>query len=150
MIIEGLLRVYSYIEKNLPEDSLINSLLDKVTSKAHTHTCGVGQNYLVINHFGHLSQCQMHLDQPVSNNISNSSMLLEVKQGPIQNLPVDQKSECRKCSFRYRCTGGCPLETYRATGRWDVKSPHCHIYKTLYPRVLRLEGLRLVKIHGLA
>jgi len=37
------------------------------------------------------------------------------------------------------------LATYRATGRYDVKSPHCNIYQALFPEVLRLEGLRLLK-----
>jgi uncharacterized protein len=31
------------------------------------------------------------------------------------------------------------------TGRYNLKSPHCNIYKALYPEVLRLEGLRLLK-----
>ena len=30
-------------------------------------------------------------------------------------------------------------------GRYDVKSPNCNIYKTLYPEALRLEGLRLIE-----
>jgi uncharacterized protein len=33
------------------------------------------------------------------------------------------------------------------TGRSDVKSPYCNVYKALYPEVLRLEGLRLLKWH---
>jgi hypothetical protein len=37
------------------------------------------------------------------------------------------------------------LTTYRATGRYDVKSPNCNIYKALFPEALRLEGLRLLK-----
>jgi len=43
------------------------------------------------------------------------------------------------------CAGGCPLATYRATGRYDVKSPNCNIYRALFPEALRLEGLRLLK-----
>ena len=31
------------------------------------------------------------------------------------------------------------------TNTYDVKSPNCNIYKALYPEVLRLEGLRLLK-----
>lgn len=34
---------------------------------------------------------------------------------------------------------------YRATGRYDTQSPHCAIYRVLYPEVIRLEGLRLLK-----
>jgi hypothetical protein len=32
-----------------------------------------------------------------------------------------------------------------AFGRYDVKSPNCRIYQALYPRVLRLEGLQLLR-----
>lgn len=71
-----------------------------------------------------------------------------VAVGPLRNLSVESKEGCRHCEFRYRCSGGCPLETYRSTGRWDVQSPNCRIYKTLYPHALRLEGLRLLKLHG--
>lgn len=38
---------------------------------------------------------------------------------------------------------------YRATGRYDRKSPNCNIYKAIFPEVLRLEGLRLISRNGL-
>lgn len=78
---------------------------------------------------------------------SNRLITAEVRadQEGIQNLVVDDKEECRNCQWKYWCAGGCPLETYRMTSRYDVKSPRCHIYKALYPQVLRLEGLRLLK-----
>ena len=96
---------------------------------------------------GKIAQCQMHLDNPVGD-VSNSDPLRLTAAGPIRNLSVDEKEGCRDCSFRYRCTGGCALETFRATGRWDISSPHCQIYTTLYPQAMRLEGLRLLKVHG--
>ena len=63
----------------------------------------------------------------------------------LQTPKVDEKEECAECKWRYWCGGGCPLQAYRATGRYDVKSPNCDIYKALYPEVVRLEGLRLLK-----
>ncbi|MBK7917531.1 MAG: SPASM domain-containing protein [Chloroflexi bacterium] len=146
-LIEGMLAAYAVIEEHLPERPFLNGLLDRVQAEAHTHTCGVGQSYLVITHEGRLAQCQMHLEQPVSNAL-NADLLLPVAAGPLRNLSVDDKAGCRECEFRYRCSGGCPLETYRVNGRWDVQSPNCRIYKTLYPAALRLEGLRLLKTHG--
>jgi uncharacterized protein len=146
-LIDGMLAAYDVIEKDLPEQPFLNGLLDRVQAEAHTHTCGVGQSYVVVTHTGQLAQCQMHLDNPVSPGL-NGEMIPLVANGPLRNLSVDDKEGCRTCEFRYRCSGGCPLETYRATGRWDVQSPNCHIYKTLYPAALRLEGLRLMKVHG--
>lgn len=146
-IIEGMLDAYAMIEKYLPERPFLNGLLDRVQAEAHSHTCGVGQSYLVITYTGQLAQCQMHLERPVSSSL-NQNLLLSASNGPLQNLSVHEKEGCRTCEFRYRCSGGCPLETYRITGRWDVKSPYCRIYKTLYPEALRLEGLRLMKTNG--
>ncbi|GAB4579066.1 MAG: hypothetical protein Fur0022_18040 [Anaerolineales bacterium] len=147
-IITGMLAAYQTIETHLPTRPFLNGLLDRVQAEAHAHTCGVGQSYVVISHTGQLAQCQMHLQQPVRTALNGENLIPLVASGPIQNLSVDQKEGCRECEFRYRCTGGCPLETYRATGRWDIQSPNCRIYKTLFPAALRLEGLRLMKVNG--
>ena len=89
----------------------------------------------------------MHLEQGVAFRNADDALKL-VAGGPIRTVSVDDKEGCRDCVWRYRCAGGCPLETYRATGRFDVKSPHCNIYTTLFPEALRLEGLRLMKVEG--
>jgi uncharacterized protein len=146
-IIAGMLAAYQVIEADLPLRPVINGLLDRVQTDAHTHTCGVNQNYIVIDHNGRSAQCQMHLAEAVEAD-RDQDLLVQVASGPIQNLPVEMKEGCRECEFRYRCTGGCPVETYRATGRWDVQSPNCRIYKTLIPHLLRLEALRLMKVNG--
>ncbi|MBI5712284.1 MAG: SPASM domain-containing protein [Chloroflexi bacterium] len=146
-IIQGMLAAYTVIEADLPTRPFFNGLLDRVQSESHSHTCGVGHSYVVVTHTGQLSQCQMHLDNSLGNN-GEKDILPLVAGGPIHNISVDNKEGCNRCEFKYLCTGGCPLETYRATGRWDVKSPNCHIYKTLLPAALRLEGLRLLKQHG--
>ena len=63
----------------------------------------------------------------------------------MRNLAVEEKEGCRDCTWRYWCSGGCAVATFRATGRYDIKSPNCNIYKAIYPEALRLEGLRLLK-----
>jgi uncharacterized protein len=147
-IIEGMLAAYAVFEKYLPTRSFFNGLLDRVQMQAHTHTCGVGSAYLVITHRGELAQCQMHLDTPVSPTLAGDPLAVTAR-GPIQNIAVERKSGCRECVYRYRCAGGCAVETFRATGRWDVASPNCRIYKTLMPVALKLEGLHLLKQNGL-
>jgi len=146
-IIRGMEAAYRVFEELLPAYPFLNGLLDRVQAQAHTHTCGVGVSYLVITHEGKIAQCQMHLDHPVGSTLDGNLLHLTAI-GPIHNLPVDEKEGCRDCTFRYRCTGGCALETFRATSRWDSRSPHCRIYKALYPQAMRLEGLRLLKVHG--
>jgi uncharacterized protein len=146
-IIEGLRRAYGVVEQQLPLRPFLSGLLDRVQPEAHTHTCGVGQSYLVFTHTGQVAQCQMHLDQ--GRPYTGADDVLELAaNGSIPLVAVDEKEGCRDCLWRYRCAGGCPLETYRATGRFDVKSPHCHIYTTMFPLALRLEGLRLMKLNG--
>ncbi|WP_374686624.1 radical SAM protein [Promineifilum sp.] len=146
-LLSGMQSAYRVLERALPTWSFTGGLLDRVSAEARTHACGVGQNYLVITHTGALAQCQMHLDRPVRADLQGD-LLAAVAAGPLINLPVEQKTGCRDCALRYRCAGGCPLETFRATGRWDVQSPHCALYRALLPAVLRLEGLRLMKAHG--
>ncbi len=61
------------------------------------------------------------------------------------NLAVEEKEGCRNRAWRYSCSGGCTIATFRATGRYDIKSPNCNIYKAIYPAALKLEGFRLLK-----
>ncbi len=145
-LLEGMLAAYKVYEEMLPERPFLNGLLDRVQFGTHLHTCGVGSSYLVVTHEGAIAQCQMLLEQGVLP--KTDDLLSLVQEGAIQNLAVDQKTNCRECAWRYVCSGGCPLESYRATGRWDASSPNCRIYKALLPAALRLEGLRLLKVNG--
>jgi uncharacterized protein len=140
-------RAYAVIEQRLPRFSLLSSLLDRVHFVGpHKYACGAGHNYIVISPNGSTSQCQMNIERPVAEVFMDDPLLLvRADTSWLNNLPVEEKSGCRDCSWRYWCAGGCPFETFRATGRWDVKSPYCRIYQALLPEVLRLEGLRLLK-----
>jgi uncharacterized protein len=148
VLIQGMLKIYDVYEEFLPRHPFLNGLLDRVQFGGHLHPCGAGLSYLVINHKGALSPCQMLLDRPTSRVLQDDLLSLIQQQDSLQNVAVDQKQTCNACIFRYQCAGGCPLETYRVNGRWDVPGPNCRIYKTLFPVVLRLEGLRLLKNYG--
>jgi len=146
-IINGMVAAFKVIEENLPRRSLLASLVDRANLAApHLQTCGVGQNYLVFDHHGNVSKCQMHQQHAVTTMQADDPLaFIRVDQIGIQNLSVEVKEGCRDCEWKYWCTGGCPVATYRATGRYDVQSPNCNIYKALYPAAIRLEGLRLLK-----
>ncbi len=146
-IIAGMRKAYQVVEDYLPARPFLGGLLDKVQIEAHTHTCGLGQSYLVFTPTGQVAQCQMRLEAGLAVTPGDDPLTL-VAGGTIPVVGVDDKAGCRDCLWRYRCAGGCPLETYRATGRFDVQSPNCHIYTTLFPEALRLEGLRLMKLEG--
>lgn len=129
-----------------PRYSLLSTLLDRTNlGVSHRQTCGVGENYLVFDQSGNVAMCQMLIDQPVTTADAPDPLArLRADQSGVRNLPVEEKEGCRCCGWRYWCAGGCPVATYRAAGRYDVRSPNCRIYKALYPDLLRLEGLRLL------
>lgn len=146
-IIAAMRSTFAIIERNLPRRSLLGCLLDKADMTApHQRTCGVGQNYLVIDQRGGIAKCQMDIKNAVAtiDSADPLHMIRDDRKG-IRGLAVKEKEGCRDCSWRHWCTGGCPLLTYRSTGRYDVKSPNCGIYKALFPDVLRLEALRLLR-----
>ncbi len=144
-IINGMLAAFKVLEANLPRRNLLASLVDRANlSAAHLRTCSVGNNYLVFDHSGQVHKCQMQMNISVATAQADDPLaLVRADQIGIRNISVEEKKGCRECEWKYWCAGGCPLTTYRATGRYDVKSPNCNIYKTLYPEALRLEGLRL-------
>jgi len=142
IIIQGMLAAYQVFEEYLPTRPFLNGLLDRAQMNAHLHTCGVGQNYIAITHEGKLAQCQMQLHAPVAQSLQGDLLSL-VSGGNIHNISVEEKNSCRDCLYRFRCTGGCPLESLRFG-----QSPNCKIYQALFPAALHLEGLRLLKYNG--
>lgn len=146
-MITGMLETFKVIEADIPSRSLLNSLVDRGNLAAsHTKTCGVGDNYMVFNHKGQVSKCQMDMQNPISSVQEHDPLIaLQRDKSSIQNISVEEKEGCKSCEWKYWCTGGCPLVTYRATGRYDVQSPNCNIYKAIFPEVMRLEGLRILK-----
>jgi uncharacterized protein len=147
LAVETMRTVFRVIESNLPRRSLLASLVDRTNlAWPHTRACSAGTNYLVIDTQGHVAKCQMDIGCTVTDIYADDPLAdIRADQTGIHNLPVDEKKECQECEWRYWCAGGCPLEAYRATGRWDTRSPQCSIYRALFPEVLRLEGLRLLR-----
>ncbi len=149
-IIAGMMATFEIIEKNLPRHSLLASLTDRANlSVPHIKTCSVGQDYLVFDQNGRVAKCQMKMGESVGDTHAEDPLQLvrDDKIG-VQNISVEEKEGCRDCQWKFYCAGGCPLETYRATGRYDVQSPNCNIYRAIFPEVLRLEGLRLLHDAG--
>ncbi len=146
-LVAGVKAAFDVIEGDLPHHRLIDGLLDcSAFGVAHQYPCGARRSYLVIGPRGRVSRCQMTMDQPVTD-IGDEDPLRVVREwdGGFQNVAVEEKEGCRDCTWRYWCAGGCPLLAYRAAGRSDVSSTYCDVYKALYPELLRLEGLRLLR-----
>jgi uncharacterized protein len=146
-IIAAMRAAFAAIETNLPFHSLLGMLVDRARlDTPHDKPCGVGQSYLVIDQNGAVAKCHMEIEQTITNIAAPDALaILREDQIGLLNPPVHEKEGCRDCTWRFWCAGGCPALTYRVTGRFDVKSPNCRIYQALFPEVLRLEGLRLLR-----
>jgi uncharacterized protein len=149
-LIAGMKAAFAVLEARLPRRRVIDALVDRSAFYApHDYPCGAGRNYLVIDHYGRVARCQMEIEQTVTDVLAEDPLaLIRRHSNGFQNTSADEKEGCRDCAWRYWCAGGCPLLTYRATGRSDVKSPYCNVYQALYPDVLKLEALRLMKWHA--
>ncbi len=146
-LIKAMQQTFRVIQANLPTRSLLGSLIDRASFLApHQHTCSVGRDYLVIDQRGQIAKCQMQIGATVTSiRAADPLQLVRADQSGIRNIRVDEKTDCQACEWRYWCAGGCPLATFRATGHYDRQSPHCEIYRALFPDVIRLEGLRLLE-----
>jgi uncharacterized protein len=146
-MISALLDAFSVIEESLPRWSVLGSVLDRgQLLEPRQRSCGVGEDYLVIDQRGRVAKCHMEIERTLGDIfIADPLLLVRQDTATVQNLPVEEKEGCRDCAWRYWCSGGCAVATFRATGRYDIKSPNCNIYKAVYPQALRLEGLRILK-----
>ncbi len=146
-IISGLLGGFGVIEEFLPRWSVLGSILDRgQLLEQRQRSCGVGNDYVVIDQHGKVAKCHMEIEKTLGDVFSSDPLeLVRRDKTTALNLLVDEKEGCRDCAWRYWCTGGCTIATFRATGRYDIKSPNCNIYKAIYPQALRLEALRLLK-----
>jgi uncharacterized protein len=146
-MISALLRTFAVIEDNLPRWSVLGSILDRgQLLQPRQRSCGVGQDYVVIDQHGQVAKCHMEIERTIGDVFADDPLeLVRQDRRTALNLLVDEKEGCRDCTWRYWCSGGCSVATFRATGRYDVKSPNCGIYKAIYPEALKLEGLRLLK-----
>lgn len=146
-MIRALHKAFRVIEEYLPPWSLLGAVLDRgQLIQPRQRSCGVGQNYIVIDQRGRVAKCHMEIKKTLGDVFTADPLqLLRQDKIGVQNPSVEEKKECLYCSWRYWCSGGCPVVAYNATGQYDSKSPNCKIYKVLYPEALRLEGLRLFK-----
>src|SRR5262249_55465780 len=143
----AVLDAFAGIEEHLPVWSVLGAVLDRgQLVSPRQRSCGVGHDYVVIDQRGGVAKCHMEIERTIGDVFGGDILDLVRQDGTgVRNLLVDDKEGCRDCTWRYWCSGGCSVATFRATGRYDVKSPNCNIYKAIYPAALRLEGLRLLR-----
>ncbi|MBN1172887.1 MAG: SPASM domain-containing protein, partial [Micromonosporaceae bacterium] len=147
-LVSALLEAFAVIEEHLPPWSVLGSVLDRgQLIQPRRHSCGVGRDYVVIDHRGRVAPCHMEIERSLGDVFQDDPLDLVRADNAIarRNPPVEGKEGCCDCTWRYWCSGGCPVATFQTTGRYDLPSPNCDVYRAIYPAVLRLEGLRLLK-----
>jgi len=146
-MISALLETFAVIRQDMPSWSVLGSILDRgQLLEPRQHACGVGHDYVVIDQTGKVAKCHMEIERTLGDVFRDDPLdLVRRDTTTTLNLLVDEKEGCRDCRWRYWCSGGCSVATFRATGRYDVRSPNCNIYKAIYPQALQLEGLRILK-----
>lgn len=146
-IVNGMTAAFKVIENHMPNRNLLNSLVDRANlSIPHLRTCNIGQSYFAIDPLGQISKCHTQQHHPIATIYDDDPLtMIQADKTGIQNMSVNEKITCQSCEWKYWCAGGCPIVTYQASGRYDVSSPNCRIYKQLYQKAMRLEGLRLLK-----
>jgi uncharacterized protein len=146
-LIAGLRAAYAVIEEMLPPWSVLGSVLDRgQLLHPRQRACGVGDDYVVVDQRGQIAKCHMDLGTTLGD-IREVDPVHAIRDDGvgIRNLLANEKEGCRTCSWRNWCAGGCAIATFRATGRFDVQSPNCNIYKAIYPEALLLEARRILK-----
>lgn len=146
-IVRGLRDAFAVIEEMLPPWSVLGSVLDRgQLLEPRQRSCGVGDDYVVIDQNGQIAKCHMEIGATLGD-VRTVDPVRAIRDDitGVRNLLVEDKEGCQGCTWRHWCSGGCAVATFRATGRFDVRSPNCDIYKAIYPEALRLEGLRLLK-----
>ncbi len=147
-LIVSLRQVLGAIEARLPRYAIVGGLLDRANlAQPHTHACGAGRSYLVVDTRGRIARCQMEIEKPVATVDSEDPLARLGENNASQPGSVDDRETCQDCTWRYWCAGGCPLLAQGTSALQHAPSLYCNVYRALYPRLVRLEGLRLLRAH---
>jgi hypothetical protein len=106
-MISSLLDAFAVIEELLPRWSILGSILDRgQLLQPREHSCGVGQDYLVIDQRGGVSKCHMEIERTLGDIFSDDPLqLVRRDESTVLNLPVAEKEGCRDFTWRHWLLG---------------------------------------------
>jgi len=133
-LIASLRAAMEVLAARLPQQRLIDGLLDRARFDApHAFVCDAGRSYHALDVHGRTAACPMLLGA--------ASDLAATFRVPA----AQERAECATCSWRFWCGGGCPITAAQVHGSMHAPSPYCRVYQALYPDLVRLEGLRVLR-----
>lgn len=148
--------IYSYYEEQKMETSPLfdHYLLDglKYPMIRSGQSCGAGEVYFSISTEGKVRFC------PTSTleigTITGMDFILKARNNKslsiFQKASIEKIPECKKCTWKYLCAGGCGIERYYLNNGTNKPSPKCSIYKSLITTVLDLEAKRIIRTNLLS
>lgn len=122
-------------------------LCDIDIGRSISRACGTGNASAAIAHNGEIALCQMIFDTPIGN-VDSDGLVESVRSQEImpelRGRGIDDSTDCGKCIWKNVCAGGCPVFTIKQFGRLNVPSPYCQTFRSLIPRIVRLQGIKLL------
>lgn len=107
--------------------------------------CNAGRDYIAFSADGKIGCCGMGLS---TTNIRigehcNPMNLLYERYNEWSHW-VDVLKECKCCTWKKCCAGGCPLQNSLVNGQIS-KGVYCEVFKEVVPRLLRIEAIRVYR-----
>jgi len=117
--------------------------------------CGTGRDFMTFAPNGDVYPCPQTRVNPEFRlaNISEIDRLHNIwRNNPIISKLAERHvgtiSECRECTYKRFCEGGCPIGSYEHFGTTDAVHPWCQYYRGIYSDIFRRLGetSRLVEV----
>lgn len=105
-MIRGLLDAFAVIEDFLPRWSVLGSVLDRGQMLTpRQRSCGVGEDYVVIDQRGRVAKCHMEIERTLGDVLNEDPLqLVRAGRATALNIVVDEIEGCRDWrSIRRRC-----------------------------------------------
>src|SRR5262249_32494933 len=102
-MIAAMLQAFAVIEEYIPSWSVLGSVLDRgQLLQPRLRSCGVGQDYIVIDQRGQVAKCHMEIERTLGDVLTDDPLdLVRRDDTTVLNLSVEEKQGCRDCTWRY-------------------------------------------------
>lgn len=137
------------------EEANISAMLRSLVIKARVHRCmrspcAAGYDHFVIDPKGNLYPCSIYRQNNDNMLMGNINDIPRLESAFINNEVVKEMAnrivgniqDCRRCTWRHLCEGGCSLSAYARYGTLYKPCIQCEFYKKMYPYLLKLLARR--------
>lgn len=148
IFMKNILNYYRDNELSVKEANL-EKMIRNITVKTRDFRCmrspcGGGYDYIVVDPKGDLYPCAQfnHVKELCMGNINdvngsigscfmNNEITREMRSRTVNNI-----GQCKGCTWRHFCGGGCSLDPYIRHGTLYSNGPQCDYYKKMYPYLI--------------